>query len=109
MKSAALRNLVTFERRSATENDFGEQTDVWTEITRDWASIEPISGREFFAAQQTQSDITTRIICRYSSALAAVTAKDRIVYNSTVYDIRHPPINKEMRNRELQFMCTVHA
>jgi SPP1 family predicted phage head-tail adaptor len=109
MKAGEHQCLVTFQQRSATLNDFGESTDTWVRITEDWAKIEPLSGREFFSALQTQSDVTTRITCRYSSAIAGIKAQDRIVYGATVYDIRTPPINPKMRNRELQFMCTEHV
>lgn len=109
MKSGELRNLVTFQRRTSKANDFGEPKDIWTRVTDDWAKVEPLQGREFFSALQTQSDVTTRITCGYSTTLAGITAKDRIVHGNTIYDIRHPPINRDMRNRELQFMCTVHV
>lgn len=109
MKVGRLQHLVSFERRSKKLNEFGESRDRWAKIADTWASIEPIAGREFFTALQSQSDISVRIICRYSQALSGVQAQDRIVHQGTHYDIRHPPIDKDMRHRELHFMCTVHA
>jgi SPP1 family predicted phage head-tail adaptor len=109
MKSGPLQKKVTFERRSSKLTSFGEAKDVWRPIAETWASIEPLSGREFFAALQTQSDVSVRIVCRYTQAVSTVKAQDRIVHKNTVYDIRHPPIDKDMRNREMQFMCTVHT
>jgi SPP1 family predicted phage head-tail adaptor len=109
MKAGILRDRIEFQRRSSTLNDYGEPPQAWNVIATEWASVEPLSGREFFAALQTHTDITVRIICRYSAAVAAVTAQDRIVHNDVVYDIRHPPIDPNMRHRELHFMCTRHV
>ncbi len=109
MKAGPLKQLVTFERRAKSLNQYRESKDSWTKITEAWASIEPLSGRESFFALQAQSDVNVRIVCRYSKALSAVKAQDRIIYRGKKYDIRHEPIDRNMRNRELEFMCTVHA
>jgi SPP1 family predicted phage head-tail adaptor len=109
MKAGKLRERITFERRTSQLNEFGESPDVWRALSSVWASVEPLSGREFFAALQTQSDVTIRVTCRYSNAIAAVTEKDRIKHGSKVYDIRHPPIDRDSRHREIQFMCTHHV
>jgi SPP1 family predicted phage head-tail adaptor len=109
VKAGRLRERVQFQRRSTDSNEYGEPPRVWTQITTAWAAVEPLSGRDFFTALQTQTDISVRIICRYSSAIAEVTAQDRIVHGDVVYDIRHPPIDPQMRHRELHFMCTRHV
>lgn len=107
MKAGRLREWVLIQRRVNNLNAFGEPTDLWTTIADTWAAVEPLAGREFFNAQQVQSDVTTRIVCRYSSALSSVTPKDRIKHGSAIYDIRSV-IDPDSRHRELQFMCTQH-
>lgn len=109
VKAGRLRERVQFQRRTQNLNDFGEPLQVWSTLADEWASVEPLSGREFFTALQSQSDITVRVVCRYSSAVAAVKPQDRIVHGDTVYDIRHPPIDPKMEHRELHFMCTQHV
>lgn len=109
MRAGILTQRITFQRRTSQKNDYGEPLDVWRDLVSVWAAVEPISGREFFTALQVQSDITTRITCRYSSAVAAIGPQDRIKHGAVVYDIRHPPIDKDMRHREMQFMCTQHV
>lgn len=42
----------------------GEQTQTWAEVAEVWAAIEPLSAREFLAAQAQQSKITARIVIR---------------------------------------------
>lgn len=107
VKGGRLRERVTFQRRSSTRNDFGEETR-WRDLTTVWAGIEPLSGREYFNALQVQADVSTRIVCRYSSELSDVTPKDRIKHGSTVYDVRSV-IDRGNRHRDLEFMCTLHV
>lgn len=107
MKAGRLRERISIQRRVNSLNDFGESKGVWSTLADTWAGVEPIAGREFFTAQQVQSDITTRVICRYSKALSDVTPKDRIQHGPVYYDIRSV-IDVDNRHRELQFMCTQH-
>lgn len=105
MKAGRLRERISIQRRVNSLNDFGESKGVWTTLVDTWAAVAPLAGREFFNAQQVQSDVTTRIVCRYQSALSTVTPKDRIQHGADVYDIRSV-IDLDSRHRELQFMCT---
>lgn len=107
MKARRPRERVTFQRRSIRRNDFGEDIDAWSDIASTWASVEPLSAREFFLALQSQSDITLRVRCRYSATLAAVTTKDRIAHGARRYDIRSV-IDPGNRHRELELLCTQH-
>lgn len=42
----------------------GEVQREWQEVATVWAAVEPLSAREFIAAQATQSKVTTRITMR---------------------------------------------
>ena len=75
--------------------------ETWSTYATVQASIEPISGREYFAAQSTQADVTHRIRIRYFSGIVP---KMRVSYNSRIFDILSV-INVGERNRELQLMC----
>ncbi len=108
MRAGRLREIVTFQRRSTAQDGFGEQSKDYTDLATVWGAVEPLSGREFFAAQQVQSDVSVRVTCRYSSAIAGVTEKDRIQHGAVFYDIRSV-IDVDSRHRELQFMCTKHS
>ena len=37
----------------------------WTTVARPWARIQPVSGREFYEASQSQSEVTHKIDIRY--------------------------------------------
>jgi SPP1 family predicted phage head-tail adaptor len=51
--------------------DTGETTGSWQELATVWAAIEPLSAREFLAAQATQSQVTARIVIRHRADLDA--------------------------------------
>lgn len=49
----------------------GETTGTWQELATVWAAIEPLSAREFLAAQATQSQVTARIVIRHRNDIDA--------------------------------------
>lgn len=51
--------------------DTGETTGAWQTLAEVWGAIEPLSAREFLAAQATQSQVTARIVIRHRSDLGA--------------------------------------
>ena len=107
MRAGRLRHLVVLQRRddTAAPNAFNEPADAWTDLATVWAAIEPISGREFFAAQQVQSEVSHRITIRY---YAGLTTKDRVKFGERLFDIR-AVLDRDERHVEMQLMCTEHA
>ena len=62
MKSAGERDKrVVIEQKQTTKNGIGEEVVTWVTFDTRWASVKPIRGREFFAAQQTQSAVEYRV------------------------------------------------
>ena len=99
IEAGRLRHRVLFEEeRPAVDTDgdvvqdatTGAVSRSWQAVgSEDWAAIEPLSAREFIAAQATQSKATARITVRYRSG---VTAAMRIVHmvdgqRGTIYNI----------------------
>jgi len=83
----------------------GEEEPGWTNVTTRWASIEPISGREYFAAQQVNAEVTHRIRMRY---LAGMESTMRLLYGTRVYEIK-AIMNAKERNQVLEILCTEKA
>lgn len=106
MRAGRLRHLVTIQSRTEGSNAFNEPRPVWKHFATVYASIEPLSGREYFAAQQAQSDVTHRVVLRY---IPGVTAKHRIVFGDRVFDIAAPPRNVGERGIELELQCVEHG
>lgn len=85
MQAAKLRHRITIETLVPVQNTTtGAVVDTWTTFATVWASIEPLSVREFIAAQATQSKVSARITLRH---LAGVLPSMRVVHGSTVYNI----------------------
>ncbi len=83
-KIGKLRHRVTIEQVSESQDADGSVIEIWSAYAVVQASIEPMSGREYFAAQSTQADVTHRISLRY---LSGVTPKMRVNYSSRIFDI----------------------
>lgn len=66
----------------------GEESRRWEEVATVWGAIEPLSAREFIAAQAVQSHIVARITIRYRDGLDAAmrlvhvrTGKPDVIYS----------------------------
>jgi len=85
MKAGKLRHRVTIQSPDITQNPVtGEMDNVWAEVATVWASVEPLSVREFMASAATQSEISARITIRYREGIAA---NMRILYRGQAYNI----------------------
>lgn len=62
----------------------GAVSEMWTEIAKVWAAIEPLSAREFVQSAAGQSEVTARITIRTRNILPT----DRIAHRGLVYNIR---------------------
>lgn len=107
MHIGGLRHKVTFQRATVTESATGDIQRAWSDIATVWARVEPLAGKERFAAMQVQADVDSRIVCRYQSALSDLAPNDRVTFGSIIYDIKSV-INTEGRNIELQVFVKQH-
>ena len=82
------RHLITFQKYDGTVDDYGDvRTDIsenWDDFKTVWAAIDPISGKEFYAAEQSQSEVTHKVRCRY---IAGIKAEMRIKYGNRLFKI----------------------
>ena len=85
MDAGRLRHRVDFQRRIDSQDpDSGAVTPVWVNLaTAVPAAIEPLSVREFVAANAVQSEVTVRIVVRYRDGLNAAM---RIKHGSRIYN-----------------------
>lgn len=104
MRSGTLRHLVEVQRVSVTTDTHGDQVKTWTTLVTAWASIEPLSGREFLQASQVMADVTALIKLRGRPDVV-VTPKDRVVFGARIFDIRHI-VDWQGRGVEWHLLCT---
>lgn len=85
LSAGRLRHRIRIERPGYTQDPItGEMTQGW-ELVADKvpAAIEPLSAREFIAAQAVQSAVTARIVIRRRDVDAAM----RIIHRGRIYNI----------------------
>lgn len=110
MHAGRLKHKVAIQRRLESDGTTGQVEERYEDWINVRAAIDPISGREFFAAAQVQAEITTKITIRYR---AGVHETMRVVHTRQygsptlvdVYDIAAPPIDRESRHEWLELMC----
>ena len=101
MRAGTLDQRVTLERQQSGVDELGQPFDDWTTVATVWASVQPLVGREFIAAQAVQSEVTTRVVIRY---MAGLTAADRVLHNGRVYEVT-AVMDVRSQHDELVLMC----
>jgi len=104
MNPGGLRHRITFQRKTEAQNDYGEEIDDWVDIKTVWASVNPLSTREIFAAEKTFSEVSHKIVMRYIPGLK-ITPDMRIKFGDRIFELIGPPINPQEKNAELQLLC----
>lgn len=99
-----MRQRVELWIRSTDVSSFGEHSESFDVTATRWASVEPLSGKEFYAKVGETSEMTTIFRLRYDSVTAAMTTYDRFKYNGKQYDIKSVT-NTDERSRELIFVA----
>jgi SPP1 family predicted phage head-tail adaptor len=92
---------ITLQQRVAGVGTLGQAPQSWTPVAEVWARAEPLRGREFFAAGQTQSEVTTRFTIRYRTG---ITSGMRVVWRGQAYDIASV-VEPQGQRQTLELMC----
>ena len=97
-----LRHRITLQKPVITKDSIGQELEEWQDVATVWASVEPLSGKEYFNAQQVNSEITTRITIRYIELLSPQWV---VQLGKRTFNILSV-INFEERNIYLQLLCS---
>lgn len=103
MNPGHLRHRVIIQQPVETKDHLKRPSTDWADFATVWAAVEPLRGREFMLAQNTNSELTVRIRIRY---LPGVTNAMRVKYGDRIFNIQSPPIDVDERHREIHLMCT---
>jgi SPP1 family predicted phage head-tail adaptor len=98
VQAGKYRSPVSIQQRQFGEDSYGSTTEDWITVYETRAGIFPLSGSEFFKADEINAQITHKIQMRY---LPNVTPDMRILYNNRVFMITSV-INFQERSVELQ-------
>lgn len=101
MRAGRLRHRVTIQSVTTNTDSYGQPIESWSTFAEVWAAVEPLTGREYFQAQQLQAEVTYRVRIRY---LTGVLPTMRVLHDSRTFEVQ-AVINLDERNRELHLMC----
>lgn len=104
MDCGKLNKRITIQTISITRDTDGAELKGWTDFASVWASIQPLTGKEYFdASQSIDNVVNSKITIRYR---AGIKPDMRIMYNGVVYEITSI-INPNENNQYLLLMCKV--
>lgn len=87
MQSGKLRQRVTVQLVTQTQDSYGEPVESWAEIDTVWAEVKPATGQERFVASADQqlATLTHVVNMRYLDGLSPV--NHRLLWGTRVLDI----------------------
>lgn len=109
MRAGVLRHRVELQRPDAGVDPVtGATHENWLKVRTVWASVQPLSTREFLAAGESQGKLVARIVIRYA---ADVDHTWRAVHRARIYNIEGVMPDAESGLEYLTLQCSggVHA
>jgi len=98
MEAGRLRHRITIQSRQLIDNSILEKVEQWSDYVTVWASVEPVTGNQFYAAKQLTSGVDGKIIMRYRDGILPTM---RVLYDGRILTIVSLLTVGE-RNREIQ-------
>jgi SPP1 family predicted phage head-tail adaptor len=86
MRAGNLRNRITIQQSTPSQDTFGEPILTWATYTRPWAEIKHGSGSEPYSGDQYAAISNVEFKIRYD---AGVNERMRISWDSRLFDIIH--------------------
>lgn len=88
MRAGSLDRRITIQRFTETRDGFNSPVQTWADHAANLpAAVEHIRDGERWAAQEVGASVAMRFRIRYSSQVADVNPKDRVIYAGKTYDI----------------------
>ena len=84
IRPGELRERVTIQTATATNNSLGETTLTWADTTTIWASVNGVSAREALEYGQQSVTVSHRVRFRH---VATLTQKNRLKWRDRILDI----------------------
>ncbi len=79
-----LNRKITFQQATLEQDETGQMIETWTDYLSVFARVEPMIGREFFAAASMNAESNTKFTMRYRGD---ITPTMRITYDGSAYNI----------------------
>lgn len=118
MRYGRLTRKIAIQRKSVTFGLDGEEVEAWSDLSANrWASVDPVSGDEAFSTPEIGAKQQVEFQVRWSSAIADLNPKDRIIYplvpvtspetpvpDTSIYDIT--AVHEIGRHRGMRIIAT---
>lgn len=92
---------VTIKSLSTTQDDYGQPLNEYVDVVTCWASVEPLIGREYYAAEQVQAEAKIKVRTEF---IPGIKENMVVFYGDRKFEIVSV-INPKEQNRELLLMC----
>lgn len=87
MMAGPLDRRITLRRATVTTNELGEDVQTWADLATVWAQRADAGISEQVAGAETISTVSSVFRIRWSSRVAALTPRDRVLAAGREYDI----------------------
>lgn len=90
MKIGDLRHRITFEKEVKVPDGYKGFVVTWQPVCVVWASVEPLSGREYFYAHQIKAEVTHMVRIRYNEKVTTemrIKHRDRYLTIESIIDL----------------------
>jgi SPP1 family predicted phage head-tail adaptor len=106
MRAGNLRRRLTIQARGAGVDALNQPVLDWTDVAKVWADIQPLSGREMFAAAVVNTEISHLIQIRYQAQFAnpKAMAAMRCLYGTRIFNISSARDIDEL-HRTIELTC----
>lgn len=101
LQPGEMDQVVTLKRPTIVKDKFGQHTQ-WLVVANVAAKVEPLRGREFFAAGQTQNPASLRVVIYWR---IDVQPAWRVQWMGRDYEVLGEPIDVDARHDVLEIMC----
>lgn len=101
MKIGEMRQRITFQQPVKTPDGHKGHTVGWQDMVTCWASVDPLSGREYFYSHQIKAEITHRVKIRYRED---ITVKMRIKHRDRNLAIESI-LNLKEKRQIIEILC----
>jgi SPP1 family predicted phage head-tail adaptor len=107
MLAGRLDRRISILRATGAADSFNEQVETWGTLAVVWAHAAPVQDAERQRAGETLASKSYRFTIRYSSDVADIDPRDRVVFDGRTYDVSGI---KELGRREgLEITATARA
>lgn len=86
--SRYLDTKITFQRRAAVADGYGNERGDYTDLFATFASVREMLGNEVVAAGRLGELMTATVLVRASSRVSGLTAEDRAVMRGDAWAVR---------------------